>query len=151
MLLSLVEIQPLQLTGSFCLCSSRRDVQSCLEEYPALPWMTPLHALNDYALLKKLSVSCIKKAANHQDVFCHLVFPPHPKARECLAMSWGASLPGWEQGACMRSCWHWCRKFSSYCTVQRSQQKKSICTDQLCSYYKIFCTSKVFWGKRVAK
>lgn len=88
------------LAGSFSLRSSRRDVQYYLGEYPALPCVIPLHSLNDYALLKKISVSCIKKAANHRDVFCHLAFPTHPEARECSALSWGC-IPAWLVAGCL--------------------------------------------------
>lgn len=49
---------------------------------------------------KKISVSCIKKAANHRDVFCHLAFPTHPEARECLALSWEC-IPAWLVAGCL--------------------------------------------------
>lgn len=49
---------------------------------------------------KRISISCIKKAANHWDVFCHLGFPAHPEARGCLAMSWGC-IPAWLVAGCL--------------------------------------------------
>lgn len=54
----------------------------------------PLCALHDDRLLKKPSVSCIKEAANHWDVLCHLAFPLQPQARACFAMSMGGVPAG---------------------------------------------------------
>lgn len=76
-------------------------MQYYLAEYPALPCVIPLQSLNDYALLKIISVTCIKKAINQWDVFCHLAFSTHPEARECLAMSWGC-IPAWLVAVCLR-------------------------------------------------
>lgn len=82
------------LTGSSCLSSSRGGVQYCLAECPALPWVIPLHPLNDYGLLREFQSVALKRQQTTGMYFVTLVFLPI-MARGCLAMSWGASLPGW--------------------------------------------------------
>lgn len=85
------------LTGSFCLSSSRGDVQYCLAEYPALPWVIPLHSLNVYTLLKEFQS---EEFHFYWDVFCQLGIPPHPQAKGCLAMSWGC-ISAWLVAGCL--------------------------------------------------
>lgn len=102
-------------------------------------------------MLKKIHPVTLKRQQTTRMYFVTLLFLPILKPGSAWPCQGCTSLPGWWQGACMRSCWLWCRKFCSFCTTQRSDQKKSICSDQLCIYHKIFCTSKVFWGKRGCK
>lgn len=99
LLISLVEIQ------SFCslevsISVPAGEMYSTACTIPCSPLGGSSQCFERLCFAKKISVSCIRKAANHQDVFYHLAFPPHPQARECLAMSWGC-IPAWLVAGCL--------------------------------------------------
>lgn len=98
LLISLVKIQPFR--------SLEVPVSVPAGEVYSTVLQNALHSLGDSSppfewlwFAKRISVSCIKKAANHWDVFCHLGFPAH-HGQGVLGHVLGC-IPAWLVAPCL--------------------------------------------------